>query len=84
MVRLTDRPDMTLDVYRGRKTQHNNNHWEPLVLGHILQGIRSLLQFIVPFNLDTPPRVVIGIVCHPFGPLSTYLDFIFGASLKLS
>ena len=28
MVRLTDRPDMTLDVYRGRKTtqQHNNNN----------------------------------------------------------
>ena len=27
MVRLTDCPDMTLDVYRGRKTttQHNNN-----------------------------------------------------------
>ena len=27
MVRLTDRPDMTLDVYRGRKTtmQCNNN-----------------------------------------------------------
>ena len=27
MVRLTDRPDMTLDVYRGRKTttQHNIN-----------------------------------------------------------
>ena len=28
VVRLTDRPDMTLDVYRGRKTttqQHNNN-----------------------------------------------------------
>ena len=26
MVRLTDRPDMTLDVFRGRKTttQHNN------------------------------------------------------------
>ena len=26
MVRLTDRPDMTLDVYHGRKTttQHNN------------------------------------------------------------
>ena len=26
MARLTDRPDMTLDVYRGRKTttQHNN------------------------------------------------------------
>ena len=28
VVRLTDRPDMTLDVYGGRKTtmqQHNNN-----------------------------------------------------------
>ena len=27
VVRLTDRPDMTLDVYRGRKTtMHNNNN----------------------------------------------------------
>ena len=26
MVRLTDRPDMTLDVYRGRKTKCNNNN----------------------------------------------------------
>ena len=28
VVRFTDRPDMTLDVYRGRKitTQHNNNN----------------------------------------------------------
>ena len=28
VVRLTDRPDMTLYVYRGRKTttQHNNNN----------------------------------------------------------
>ena len=25
VVRLTDRPDMTLDVYCGRKTHHNNN-----------------------------------------------------------
>ena len=24
VVRLTDRPDMTLDVYRGRKQQYNN------------------------------------------------------------
>ena len=28
MVRLTDRPDMTLDVYRGRKQQYNNNNIE--------------------------------------------------------
>ena len=29
VVRLTDRPDMTLDVYRGRKTtiQPTNQHW---------------------------------------------------------
>ena len=26
VVRLTDRPDMTLDVYRGRKTKYNNNY----------------------------------------------------------
>ena len=31
VVRLTDRPDMTLDVYRGRKTtiqQYNDLSWE--------------------------------------------------------
>ena len=44
MVRLTDRPDMTLDVYRGRKTtiQHNTtlldvttcptNEWKAITL----------------------------------------------------
>ena len=26
VVRLTNRPDMTLDVYRGRKTKHNSNN----------------------------------------------------------
>ena len=29
MVRLTDRPDMTLDVYRGRKTTIQYNHEDP-------------------------------------------------------
>ena len=34
VVRLTDRPEMTLDVYRGRKTtiqqqQHIQEKWEP-------------------------------------------------------
>ena len=28
MVRLTDCPDMTLDVYHGHKRQHNNNDRE--------------------------------------------------------
>ena len=27
VVRLTDRPDMTLDVHRGRKQQYNNNKY---------------------------------------------------------
>ena len=26
VIRLTDRPDMTLDRYRGRKTTHNHEH----------------------------------------------------------
>ena len=30
MVKLTDCPDMALDVYRGRKTTHNNNFLEEL------------------------------------------------------
>ena len=39
MVRLTGRPDMTLDVYRGRKQQHNNNNAD----SHELQAIISLI-----------------------------------------
>ena len=33
VVRLTDRPDMTLCVYRGRKTtQHNNNNIQHIIV----------------------------------------------------
>ena len=32
MVRLTDRPDMTLDVYRGRKTTVQQQQQQSLVL----------------------------------------------------
>ena len=54
VVRLTDRPDMTLDVYRGRKTtiQPTNHHLEDgeshfkgsndkqnlLILGHFIRN----------------------------------------------
>ena len=31
MVRLTDRPDMTLDVYRGRKTTKQQQQQKPLI-----------------------------------------------------
>ena len=32
VVRLTDRPDMTLDVYRGRKTTMQQQQPKPVVL----------------------------------------------------
>ena len=36
MVRLTDRPDMTLDVYRGRKTTTQRQQQNPLIQeGHL-------------------------------------------------
>ena len=35
VVRLTDRPDMTLDVYRGRKTTIQQQHTEILTPGRI-------------------------------------------------
>ena len=39
VVKLTDRPDMTLDVYRGRKTTMQQQHIEDcLVLEIILWG----------------------------------------------
>ena len=43
VVRLTDRPDMTLDVYRGRKTtiqQQENTHTWDLYLNQALAAIR--------------------------------------------
>ena len=40
VVRLTDRPDMTLDVYRGRKTtiQYNNTFGTDDGIGDIIGG----------------------------------------------
>ena len=41
VVRLTDRPDMTLDVYRGRKTtiQHHKDYKIHVVLNDLLPYI---------------------------------------------
>ena len=44
VVRLTDRPDMTLDVYRGRKTTIQQQQQQPVTLRYIIvicPGIRS-------------------------------------------
>ena len=48
VVRLTDRPDMTLDVYRGRKTtiQYNNKRIEKLVLSPVFTNGKT--RFLVP------------------------------------
>ena len=45
VVRLTDRPDMTLDVYRGRKTtkqQQQPNEDNSKIIFHISQQIDML------------------------------------------
>ena len=43
MVRLTDRPDVTLDVYRGRKTQHYNNN--TISVNSSIMAVRCILFF---------------------------------------
>ena len=39
MVRLTDRPDMTLDVYRGRKTTQQQQQQTLQVTGYLVLKI---------------------------------------------
>ena len=35
VARLTDRPDMTLDVYHGRKTTIQQQYWFSVLLGYV-------------------------------------------------
>ena len=42
MVRLTDRPDMTLDVYRGRKTTMQQMQ-QPLSANNVILNLHELL-----------------------------------------
>ena len=50
MVRLTDRPDMTLDVYRGRKTtmqqQQQSEYFKPPVLPPSVKTLCAFAQFL--------------------------------------
>ena len=39
VVRLTDRPDMTIDVYRGRKTTMQQQQQSPSLQIHIIHDI---------------------------------------------
>ena len=56
VVRLTDRPDMTLDVYRGRKTTMQQVRYYPLLSGY-LQKSGSCCASEAPGNdvNHTPP-----------------------------
>ena len=44
VVRLTDRPDMTLDVYRGRKTATQQQ-----ILNHLIYLAKILYRALVDF-----------------------------------
>ena len=43
MVRLTDRPDMTLDVYRGRKTTMQQQQIIRFKLFSLIKGMSAIL-----------------------------------------
>ena len=83
VVRLTDRPDMTLDVYRGRKTtiQYNTIHL-PLESTHLCQGF---------FGSQTPSWTTALLSWHSdilwfhSKPAShTYSSFVSGTASGLS
>ena len=53
MVRLTDRPDMTLDVYRGRKTTIQQQQPQGTVLPYFFGYKTEFFSFQTnPENLD--------------------------------
>ena len=49
VVRLTDRPDMTLDVYRGRKTtmQQPCNELSKMIIGDINRSTQMHMKSII-------------------------------------
>ena len=51
MVRLTDRPDMTLDVYRGRKTTIQQNIAEDVYSRYLLKTY-DLLLFLGKYRIN--------------------------------
>ena len=73
MVRLTDRPDMTLDVYRGRKTTMQQQQ-------QLLDTIRVIFSFL--FDLANtltkyvPPYIVVYLV-KVFVIATAFQEFTF-------
>ena len=96
LVRLTDRPDMTLDVYRDVKQQHNNN--KSLHLG-VMKNISQIFILMGPMVLGKLPLpgvllILINVGQRPialavgagWGCLDLFfsrLSFLFSFSLSL-
>ena len=55
VVRLTDRPDMTLDVYRGRKTTMQQQQQQP-TFSVCLFTVPCKIVFVKPEDLETGPN----------------------------
>ena len=51
VVRLTDRPDMTLDVYRGRKTTIQNQINGCLFANYVMSCLIIFLSFILFYSI---------------------------------
>ena len=57
VVRLTDRPDMTLDVYRGRKTTIQQIQQQEIQ--HFLGSGKLIMLFFLFINVKMPTIIVI-------------------------
>ena len=63
VVRLTDRPDMTLDVYRGRKTTKQQQQQQPETKIHVAEFANS--QDLDEVTHKKPPHL--DLHCLPYG-----------------
>ena len=76
VVRLTDRPDMTLDVYRGRKTTMQQQ--QAMVLGKLpVPGRPTNLDMNMARAYCACSRCGLGLFGHFFSRLSFLFSFPF-------
>ena len=50
MVRLTDRPNMTLNVYRGRKKQQYNNNFSIYIIDANSNALMVLTSHLIGYH----------------------------------
>ena len=57
VVRLTDRPDMTLDVYRGRKTTRQQTIQQQIkVYGYTFRQSNFVIYLLLPFSMEVKSK----------------------------